>query len=72
MLEPEAVALDCVGELASVRGIIQFGTSADHQIALETDARGRGKSGEEALSEIVDWLAMATRGQAAPSPLTRH
>ncbi len=36
MLEPEAVALDCVGELASVRGIIQFGTSADHQIALET------------------------------------
>ncbi len=72
MLEPEAVALDCVAELTSVRGIIQFGTSADHQIALETDARGRGKSGEEALSEIVDWLALATRGQAAPSPLTRH
>lgn len=72
MVEPDAIALDCLEDLHAVRSILKFGTSADHQIALETDARGRGKTGEEALSEIVDWLALATRGQAAPSPLTRH
>jgi len=72
MLEPDAVALDCLEELVSVRRILRLGTSADQQIALETDARGRGKTGEQALCEIVDWLALATRGGVAPSPLTVH
>jgi len=72
MLEPDASALDCVAELRSARAILQLGTSADHQIALETDARGRGKSGEEALAEIVDWLAMATRGRDSPAVRTVH
>jgi glutamate---cysteine ligase / carboxylate-amine ligase len=63
MLEPDAAALGCTDELRSVRAILKDGTSADRQIALETDARGRGKSGEDALAEIVDWLALATRGR---------
>jgi glutamate---cysteine ligase / carboxylate-amine ligase len=62
MLEPDAVALNCLDELKGLRNILTFGTSADQQIALETDARGRGKTGEEALSDIVDWLALTTRG----------
>lgn len=72
MLEPDGVALGCAEELRSVRAILQSGTSADQQIALETDARGRGKTGEEALAEIVDWLALATRGGEEPSPGTVH
>ncbi len=55
-----------------MRGIIQFGTSATIRSRWRRTRAAAAKSGEEALSEIVDWLAMATRGQAAPSPLTRH
>jgi glutamate---cysteine ligase / carboxylate-amine ligase len=55
-----------------VEDILTFGTSADHQIALETDARGRGRTGEEALSDIVDWLALATRGHDGPTATTVH
>lgn len=72
MLEPDAIALDSLDELRTARGILQFGTSADHQIALETDARGRGKTGEEPLAEIVDWLAQATRGVEPAEAKTVH
>ncbi len=72
MLEPDALALGCRTELLSLRGIMTFGTSADQQIALDTDARGRGRSGEEALGDVVDWLALATRGQEGPAATTVH
>jgi glutamate---cysteine ligase / carboxylate-amine ligase len=72
MLEPDAIALNCLSELHGLRNILTFGTSADQQIALETDARGRGKTGDEALSDIVDWLALATRGLEGPSATTVH
>jgi glutamate---cysteine ligase / carboxylate-amine ligase len=72
MLEPDACALGCLAELMELRSILTFGTSADQQIALETDARGRGRTGEEALSDIVDWLALATRGHDAPTATTVH
>ncbi len=72
MLEPDALALGCRTELLSLRDIMTFGTSADQQIALDTDARGRGRSGEEALGDVVDWLALATRGQEGPAATTMH
>jgi carboxylate-amine ligase len=72
MLEPDAIALDCQKELLGLRNILTFGTSADHQIALETDARGRGRTGEEALTDIVDWLATTTRGLDPQSSGTLH
>jgi glutamate---cysteine ligase / carboxylate-amine ligase len=72
MLEPDAVALDCAAELHGLRHILTYGTSADHQIALETDARGRGRTTDEALVEIVDWLALATRGAEVHCAETLH
>jgi glutamate---cysteine ligase / carboxylate-amine ligase len=72
MLEPDAIALGCLRELRTIRNILTFGTSADQQIALDTDARGRGRTGEEALGDVVDWLALATRGLEGPAVNTVH
>jgi glutamate---cysteine ligase / carboxylate-amine ligase len=72
MLESDAAALNCREELLGLRNILTYGTSADQQIALETDSRGRGKTGDEALSDIIDWLALATRGLEGPSAMTVH
>ncbi|MGL4637041.1 MAG: carboxylate-amine ligase [Beijerinckiaceae bacterium] len=72
MVMPDAVALDCVAELETARDILSFGTSADQQIALETDARGRGLTNEEALRSVVDWLATTTRGLGSPAVPTIH
>jgi glutamate---cysteine ligase / carboxylate-amine ligase len=72
MLLPDAVALNCVSELESVEEILTFGTSADEQIALATDAKGRGLTNEEALRGVVDWLATTTRGLGTPALPTLH
>ena len=72
MLEPDAIALDCLEALHGLRNILLFGTSADQQLALETDARGRGKTGDEALSDVVDWLSLTTRGLNPTSGTTLH
>ena len=72
MLEPDAVVLNCQQELHDLRDILVFGTSADQQIALETDARGRGRTSEEALGDVVDWLASATRGSGIVAPAMLH
>ncbi|MFM9975327.1 MAG: carboxylate-amine ligase [Beijerinckiaceae bacterium] len=72
MLEGDAIALQCRDELLGLRHILTFGTSADQQIALEIDARGRGRSPGEALGDVVDWLAEATRGRDAAARPTMH
>jgi glutamate---cysteine ligase / carboxylate-amine ligase len=68
MVEPDAIALNCLSELHSLRSILSFGTSADQQIALELEARERGRTATAALGEVVDWLANVTRG-SGPSGL---
>jgi glutamate---cysteine ligase / carboxylate-amine ligase len=72
MLEPDAIALGCLDALHALRGILQFGTSADQQIALELDARGRGRTGDEALADVVDWLSLTTRGLGFSGETTVH
>jgi glutamate---cysteine ligase / carboxylate-amine ligase len=68
MLEPDAINLNCLQELRSLRTILSFGTSADQQIALDMEARERGRTNTAALTEVVDWLAIVTRG-AEPTGL---
>jgi glutamate---cysteine ligase / carboxylate-amine ligase len=72
MLEGAARKLDCVAELHCVRGIIADGTSACRQIAREDEALARGVAPAEALTEVVDWLAAVTAGEADGAPRTLH
>jgi glutamate---cysteine ligase / carboxylate-amine ligase len=68
MVEADAVALDCTVALASLRAILDGGTSACRQLARHGDAIARGLTEDEALAEVVDWLAEATaEGEAAPT-----
>jgi glutamate---cysteine ligase / carboxylate-amine ligase len=60
----DAVALGCTGELEALGRIFERGTSADMQVALFTEAVGRGAPAQEALSGVVDWLAQTTAGGA--------
>ncbi|ACL55409.1 carboxylate-amine ligase [Methylobacterium nodulans] len=68
LLAEDAAALGCTAELDLARWIVARGTSADRQLALFTEAQGRGLTQREALCTVVDWLSAETVG-AAP---TRH
>ncbi|KMO27765.1 carboxylate-amine ligase [Methylobacterium aquaticum] len=68
LVAEDARALDCEAELDLARWIVARGTSADRQLALFTEAQGRGLPPREALAEVVDWLTAETVG-ANP---TRH
>lgn len=64
MVEDDAAALGCRGELDLARWIIARGTSADQQLNLYTEGLGRGLSSRDALVGVVDWLTAETTGQA--------
>jgi carboxylate-amine ligase len=68
LVAEDAAALGCAAELDLARWIVARGTSADRQLALYTEAQGRGLSQREALMAVVDWLAAETMGTAP----TRH
>ena len=55
----DAATLDCTDEVAHCRKIVGGGTSADAQLAVFEEQRGR-KSRKEALQAVTDWLAGAT------------
>ena len=57
LIAEDAEALGCTPEMAAARAIVGAGTSADHQLAVFKEARGRGLAAREALSGVVDWLA---------------
>jgi len=59
----------CQREVARVRGIAAEGTNADCQLSTFAKARAQGLPEREALGAVVDWLAQATAGQQASSPL---
>ena len=56
----DADALGCAAEVEAARAIVASGTSADRQVALFEEARGRGLDRCGALGAVVDWLASAT------------
>lgn len=62
LVAQDAEALGCVGEVGTARAIVARGTSADRQLAVFTEARGRGLAERDALGAVVDWLAGATAG----------
>ncbi len=65
MVEDDALALGCRGELDLARWILARGTSADQQLNLYTEGLGRGLSNRDALAGVVDWLSAETAGQPA-------
>ena len=65
LIEEDMDALDCTAEVLRLNDIFERGTSADRQILVYTDARGRGRNHGEALTDVVDWLSAETRGCAA-------
>ncbi|HEV2602799.1 MAG TPA: carboxylate-amine ligase [Microvirga sp.] len=65
MVEDDALALGCRGELDLARWILARGTSADQQLNLYTEGLGRGLSNRDALIGVVDWLSAETTGQPA-------
>lgn len=56
----DARALDCDTSIASVRKILQRGTSADSQISVYREAEHRTGSRTEALKAVSAWLADTT------------
>lgn len=60
----DAQALGCEAELLSCRTILAEGTSADRQLAIFTEAVGRGLSTRDSLVQVVDWLGDTTRGHS--------
>jgi carboxylate-amine ligase len=60
LVAEDADALGCAAEAGAARAIVASGTSADRQVALFEEARGRGLSRCDALGAVVDWLASAT------------
>jgi carboxylate-amine ligase len=57
---PEAARFDCADEIAGLRAILARGTSAHRQTAAYEEALKAGKSKDEALKAVVDWLAAET------------
>ncbi|MBN9060949.1 MAG: carboxylate-amine ligase [Rhizobiales bacterium 65-9] len=63
LVAEDAEALGCVSEFDRVRAILARGSSADRQLAIFNEARGRGLPQHEALREVVAWLSEATVGR---------
>jgi carboxylate-amine ligase len=61
----DADALGCRNEVEASRAIATGGTSADRQLAVFAEARGRGLAERDALGAVVDWLAKTTAEPAA-------
>lgn len=64
LVAEDSAALGCDATLPTLRDILARGTSADRQLALFTDATGRGAAPRDALAEVVDWLGRETAGDA--------
>jgi glutamate---cysteine ligase / carboxylate-amine ligase len=56
----DAEALGCLDEVLHCRAIVGEGTSADAQLAVFEEAKGRTEHRGEALRAVTDWIATAT------------
>ena len=70
LVADDAEALGCRREVEATRRIAAEGTSADRQLAVLAEARGRGLDNGQALGAVVDWLAATTAGR--PSDRFRY
>ena len=59
-VEEDAEVLGCLDEIYRLRGILERGTSAHQQIRVYNHARSDGKSEDESLKSVVDWLINET------------
>lgn len=61
LVRVDAERLGCVAEIEHAREIVRRGTSAHGQLAVWRAALAEGRSREEALRAVVDWLVRETR-----------
>ncbi len=61
LIHEDAVRLDCVREVESLRDILQRGTSAHRQVSVFNKAKADGASQQEALHAVVDFLIAETQ-----------
>jgi glutamate---cysteine ligase / carboxylate-amine ligase len=59
-LEPDAQALNCLGEICRAGEIVKRGSSADQQLRVYEEARAAGHTRVQALKQVVDWLQQET------------
>jgi glutamate---cysteine ligase / carboxylate-amine ligase len=62
LIEHDMEALGCRSNIMALKGIFQDGTSADRQIGIYSDQVALGKSREQALCAVVDWLSLTSAG----------
>ncbi len=60
LVEPDALALDCLAEVEHARDIVKRGTSAHRQIEIFEEALEEGADKHEALQAVVDFLIEET------------
>ena len=60
LVREDAETFDCVAEVEQAREIVRRGTSAHRQLAIYRTAVEGGKSRDEALRAVVDWLIEET------------
>ena len=60
-LADDARALGCEAELSLCNDVVTNGTSADVQLAVFEEARGRSGGQNAGLAAVVDWIASETR-----------
>lgn len=60
LIHEDAVRMDCVREVESLRDILKRGTSAHRQVAVFDKARANGASQQDALNAVVDFLIEET------------
>ena len=65
LIAPDARALACESDVAQLRAILRRGTSAHSQLAVYRHERAQCRTREEALTQVVDWLARATAVEPA-------
>lgn len=60
LIDEDAEYFQCRAAIEHLRAIPSRGTSADTQLRLHKEALAQGKQGNDAFTEVVDWLADAS------------
>ena len=63
LVDEDAAAFGCAGELDGLRDIVAAGTSADMQNGIYEQAHAAGADADATLRQVVDWLSATTAGQ---------
>src|ERR1700719_2478593 len=59
LIRDDAQALACVEEISRANAILKGGSSADQQLRIYEETRAAGRSRQQALKDVVDWLHRA-------------